>query len=249
MKIEKYVLLVISITLFVSCNDSNLIEPIENSGEVLSISGKLFNWNHGKDQKLLLVSDPGFWNNGDKIYSSSQIGEDGSFVFNSISNATNSSLLNHVYTQFVEEAKISNSSFYCSDSSAMLAYSRIIIVQNGDSTYKLKGNIYRKNFSDSFYFYEDSVKAGDFSSEYVYVNKDVSMTGTIKIDYYDKTYKKYWLSTYKYNIKYKKGWNRLVTYIAKQEVTKINDYMQIKTERYFINAEPSLARWDYTYYE
>lgn len=241
-KISFLCALIISLTQL-SCNDTNPLVPYSKNG-VISIAGKLNNWTYGGNYKILMINNPGYWNNGDSIYSSSVILEDGSFALNNIKDATSKNMLNPPYPRFVDEAKVSNASFYCSDSSALVTFASLIIIDSKDSTKQLKSFVYRRNFNNAYYYFDDSVKIGDFNTEFIYINNDVEMKGVIEVDYLDETWQKHRLYTYFYNISYIKGWNRIVTYIESNEVSTENNYVKIERKHLITNNEYMGGRWD-----
>lgn len=244
MKIIKFILLIITGVLINSCKENNPVDSIGNTGEVYLIYGKLNGWDLGSNKKVVFLN---VWSI-DKVYSSSRIDSQGNFFLTNLDSPTEVTFMNPVYPRFSEDANIFRNTLTCSDSTAKKVWGYLAIVLADDTSLTNKGYISRRNFNDSFYINDDSLKHGDFYVEFVYADKDAGLNGTVEYEYTNIYSNSKNHVTLEYNLNLKKGWNKEVTLVKSQEVSSDSGFTKIITERSISNYEPYGGRWDYIYY-
>lgn len=247
MKIIKLFLLIIIVVLINSCDENNPVDPFGFTSEVYSINGKLNGWNLGSNKNVIFLGAGDIWNS-DKVYSNSKIDSNGNFVLNNLDSPTEAMFMNPVYPLFSDEAIFIRNTLTCSDSSAKRVWGYLVITLANDTTLTNKGRIYRRNFNDSFYFSDDSVKSGDFIIEYIFADKDARLSGIIEYDYTHINLSKKYHFTLEYNLNLKRGWNKEITLVKYQKVSSDSGFTKIVTTRSISNFEPIGGRWDYSYY-
>jgi hypothetical protein len=245
MKIIKLFLIIFIVVFINSCDNFNPVEPIGMTSEVYSISGKLNGWNLGSNKQVIFIGANEIFNS-DKVYSTSKIDSNGNFSLTNLDSPTKVMFMNPVCPQYFGDLKVIRNKITCSDSSANKVYGYLVITLADDTSYTGKGDIYRKNFSNWCYYSDDSVKTGDFSAKFIYADKDARLSGIIE---FDDTYGNYkYHSTIEYNLNLKKGWNKEVTLIKSQKVSRDSGYTKIVSTRRITNYELLGGRWDYNYY-
>lgn len=232
----KYCLKVLSLLIFpvtfVSCNF--LSGP--DSGSLSLINGQIENWNHGNNYMAYFKESGGF-----EVYDSSKIDNQGYFEFKSIAYPHDSTLFNPVYLQFADDANILQNTLVCSDSTARKVDAIIAVRRASDSEFL--SYLYKKNFTYSFYFDEDLVKPGDVMVEYVYVNKEVSLKGTVEWKHsHDYAPQKGHFKR-NYDLNFKKGWNVQTIIVQDQEVIQYGDTTFTRYEYDYVAYEPTETKW------
>lgn len=220
---------------------------MDGTSSVDFIYGKLNRWEYGSGKSVMLLGAYEIWNS-DKIYSISPIDSNGNFFLGNLDVPGQKMFMNPAYPRFSEESIRVRNTFKCSDSTARQVWGHLVITNNSDTSHYPKGRINRRNFNDWYYYSADSIKAGDFYAEYIYVNKDVNLSGLIENNYYDKYFNTKGNYTYEYNLNLKKGWNKQVVMIKNNEVNRDSSFLYIKRHYYYSNIEPKGAIWDYHYY-
>lgn len=247
MKYTLIAVLAVLAFIFTSCDQDNPVSPASNNA-LSSIQGNLKNWSYGSDMKIVMTDYSGYWTNENQLYSQSSIGQNGNFVLSKLAVPSIDKLLNPPYYQFVNEAVISNNTVRCSDSSARIAYSRFQIIQQGDSTRRTRGEVHFRNYDYNFLLWGDSVKTNAFYTDFIYVNKNVEVKGSVEVSYYNAQYKERRITKYTYYLSYKKGWNKCVVYTLPKKVTQTPDLTIYESEVTLTNSERFTGWWDLHYY-
>jgi hypothetical protein len=237
-------ILIISFFGIIGCKD-NSVNPYDESPLVNSLQGKFVNWTKGEGHRILFLGANDVWNS-DKIYGYSKIDSNGYFSIRNFDIPSTSFLVNTAYPVYMDGTEFQENSLTCSDSSAKVVYGVLIIVK--DTSNMRVAEVYRQNFDYNFWLNEELLKYGDFMSEYIYSDKDVSLKGKVKYIYNSPYFNRESRMTYNYNLNFKKGWNRRVTYIFSYNVTNENGKTVITAEINYINFEPSFGSWHYLYY-
>ena len=239
----------ISILLFLligstGCDD-NSVDPSDSSTSLTSLHGKFVNWNKGANHRILFLGANDVWNS-DKIYASARIYSTGYFFIKNFDNPSTSFIVNQAYPNYMDGTEFQENSVTCSDSTAKVVYGVLIIVK--DTSNQRVAEVYRQNFNYNFYLDEELLKSGDFMSEYIYADRDVDLKGKVKYIYDSPYFNKEWRMTFQYDLNFKKGWNRRVTYIVAYNVSYDNGKTIVTAEINYINYEPSPGDWHYYYY-
>jgi hypothetical protein len=241
-----YFILLILLIGIIGCKEDNSVNPIvEESPLITTFGGQFVKWTKGGNHRILFLGANDIWNS-DKIYASSSIDTNGNFSLKNLDLPSTYMFLNTAYPKFVDSLTFQENTFNCSDSTAKVVFGVLIIVK--DTSNSRVAEVYRQNFSYNYYLNIDSLKTGDFMTEYIYVDKDVNLKGKLKYFYYDPNSKIESRMTLNYNLKYKKGWNKKVTYIVSQNVLRETNKTIITAEHNYTNSEPSQAKWYYLYY-
>jgi len=228
----------------IACND-NSVNPIIEESIVTSFQGKFVNWTKGSNHRMLFLGANDVWNS-DKIYSSSQIDSNGFFMMDNFAPPSSSFLRNKVYPVYIDGVTFQENTLICSDSTASVVHGVLIIVK--DTSNSRVAEVYRQNFSYNFYIQKEHLKTGDFMTEYIYVDKNVTLNGRVEYVYYNPNFKIESKMTLNYDLIYKKGWNKRITYIASHNVANDGDKTTITAEYNYVNTEPTTANWHYLYY-
>jgi hypothetical protein len=251
MRLYFYIInITILIALLGGCSKDNPgSADLTGSASVSEITGRLNNWNHGSNKTTVLIGTEVLWNS-DKIYSSSSIDSLGNFSLKNLDAPSSIMFIATVYPKFAEATVFKENTLRCSDSSAIQVKGHLVIPD--DSLFSTLGFLFNKNFEYSFHSNRDSVKAGDYFVEYIYVNKDVSLNGVVDYELAaDPPAVPRIKSFYKinYDLSFQKGWNKKVTFVKSQIISEINNAPVLNAEYNISNYEPSQSNWYYTYFE
>ncbi len=87
--------------------------------------------------------------------------------------------------------------------------------------------------------------AGDFSVDYIYVTKDVALSGTIKQAIFGATDTQAVEITTHYDLNYRRGWNKEVTLYTTEQDFKDSTTTVYSREYWYSGYEPYEVKWFY----
>ena len=185
-RILKYFILLFFFAIFYqSCSNNIFVNPTENNKGINLISGKIENWSYGDSIKIVAGEYRNIYGRGDSLYvfGSAKINPDGSFSL-SLSNPSDTLT-----------RRSANGAYTFTDPGAKFTTLKVMLFLPEGSLFK-----YIYNASNS----PQELKTGQYWIDYQYADRTVTMTGEDN----GSTSLGPWII--KYNIDYKKGWNRVV---------------------------------------